>query len=66
MSATKYTNHNLSQFLRYLAADMDSASFQMAKLPDPWPVNSCKLRGQASLVREWAEQIEKDVDYGSD
>ena len=50
----------ISAYLRSIARDMESASCELAKLKAPWPVNACKLRGQASLIREWAEQIEHD------
>lgn len=50
--------YRISAYLRGIASDMEAASCEMTKLPPPWPVNACKLRGQASLIREWAEQVE--------
>jgi len=45
--------------LRGIAADMTGVSVELEKLDRIGAVNACKLRGQASLIREWAKQIEE-------
>jgi len=47
--------------LRGIAADMIGTSVEMEKLDRIGAVNACKLRGQARLIKEWAENIDRQV-----
>jgi hypothetical protein len=53
------TKHEISEQLRFLAADMDAIAIAMDYYGGlaPWAQHAREMKGAAALCREWADEI---------